>query len=166
MEIEHYLNSVKNKQKYLDFQILNFRMFSTNILLIFTFLSIITYGYSLKTTDLCLNTKKQCITNTKSKKIVCKDFKCEKRLNFDCKIGYCSIDKQSCESITGIIYSIELLEINNQIFRFNGESQKKQISSIDQINHDNASFFKWAIPGLFSFIFVFSIKLTVNKGSL
>ena len=83
-----------------------------------------------------MNTKKQCITNTKSKKIVCKDFKCEKRLNFDCKIGYCSIDKQSCESITGIIYSIELLEINNQIFRFNGESQKHFISKIEPCSQE------------------------------
>ena len=61
---------------------------------------------------------------------------------------------------------LDYFQLFGSFTQFNGESQKKQISSIDQINHDNASFFKWAIPGLFSFIFVFSIKLTVNKGSL
>ena len=28
------------------------------------------------------------------------------------------------------------------------------------------NFFKWAVPGLFFFIFVFSIQLTVNKCSI
>lgn len=111
-----------------------------NIFLIcFLFLVHLKVSSSIKPSDFCINTNSNCIKHIDSRnkhKTTCEMTKCDEKRAYDCKTGYCSVDRNSCSILVGISSSIKLIK-DMKMFQNNIDNYEKFVKRVMSCSGEN-----------------------------